>query len=172
MGHALDNMMQDAIIRTKRMQATARCGCFKTDHASIATEVKIVDKLREEGTSRRAGREKFLERAWQWKEQYGGRIVEQLKTSTSCDWARERFTMDEGRNRAVNEFFVLYNKSLIYAHRIINLFLSANGALGRGGGVCGGSVAPVAHPLPAEDGGEGTGSDHAARDHARHTAWP
>ena len=124
MGHALDNMMQDAIIRTKRMQGFAALWVPGTDHASIATEVKIADKLREEGTSKEElGREKFLERAWQWKEEYGGTIVNQLKKlGSSCDWSRERFTMDEGCSRAVNEFFVsLFEKGLIYrGDRIIN----------------------------------------------------
>ena len=124
MGHALDNMMQDAVIRTKRMQGYAALWVPGTDHASIATEVKIADKLREEGTSKEElGREKFLERAWQWKEQYGGTIVNQLKKlGSSCDWSRERFTMDEGCSKAVNEFFVrLYDKGLIYrGDRIIN----------------------------------------------------
>ena len=124
MGHALDNMMQDAIIRTKRMQGFAALWLPGTDHASIATEVKIVDKLREEGTSKEElGREKFLERAWEWKKEYGGRIVKQLrKLGSSCDWSRERFTMDEGCSKAVNAFFVqLYKKGLIYrGDRIIN----------------------------------------------------
>jgi valyl-tRNA synthetase len=124
MGHALDNMMQDAIIRTKRMQGFAALWLPGTDHASIATEVKLVDKLREEGTSKEEiGREKFLERAWEWKKEYGGRIVKQLrKLGSSCDWQRERFTMDEGCSRAVNTFFVqLYKKGLIYrGDRIIN----------------------------------------------------
>lgn len=124
MGHALDNMIQDAIIRTKRMQGFVALWLPGTDHASIATEVKIVDKLKEEGTSKeQLGREKFLERAWEWKEKYGGRIIEQLKKlGSSCDFSRERFTMDEGCSRAVTEFFVrLYNKGLIYkGDRIIN----------------------------------------------------
>ncbi|MFA5675786.1 MAG: valine--tRNA ligase [Christensenellales bacterium] len=124
MGHALDNMMQDAIIRAKRMQGFSALWLPGTDHASIATEAKIVDKLRNEGTSKEElGREKFLERAWEWKRQYGGRIVEQLKKlGSSCDWSRERFTMDEGCSRAVTEFFVrLYRKGLIYkGDRIIN----------------------------------------------------
>ena len=124
MGHALDNMMQDAIIRTKRMQGYAALWLPGTDHASIATELKIAEKLREEGTSKEeVGREEFLRRAWEWKEKYGGRIVEQLKKlGSSCDWGRERFTMDEGCSRAVTEFFVrLYDKGLIYrGDRIIN----------------------------------------------------
>lgn len=124
MGHALDNMLQDALIRTKRMQGYSALWMPGTDHASIATEVKIVDALREEGTSKEdLGRERFLERAWEWKAQYGGRIVEQLKKlGSSLDWERERFTMDEGCNRAVREVFVrLYEKGLIYqGNRIIN----------------------------------------------------
>ena len=124
MGHALDNMMQDAIIRTKRMQGYSTLWMPGTDHASIATEVKIVDALRSEGTSKEElGREKFLERAWQWRSEFGGRIVEQLKKlGSSLDWERERFTMDEGCSRAVREVFVrLYEKGLIYqGNRIIN----------------------------------------------------
>jgi len=124
MGHALDNMMQDAIIRMKRMQGYAALWLPGTDHASIATEAKITEKLKEEGTTKEEiGRKEFLRRAWEWKEQYGGRIVEQLKKlGSSCDWSRERFTMDEGCSRAVNEFFVrLYEKGLIYrGDRIIN----------------------------------------------------
>ncbi len=124
MGHALDNMIQDAIIRTKRMQGYQALWMPGTDHASIATEVKIVDKLAEEGIKKEdLGRDGFLERAWEWKAQYGGRIVEQLKQlGSSLDWERERFTMDEGCSRAVREVFVrLYNKGLIYqGNRIIN----------------------------------------------------
>lgn len=160
MGHALDNMLQDAIIRTKRMQGYAALWVPGTDHASIATEVKIADKLREEGTSKEElGREKFLERAWQWKEEYGSTIVNQLKKlGSSCDWSRERFTMDEGCNRAVNEFFVtLFDKGLIYrGDRIINWCPDCETAL---------SDAEVEYEehashfwymrYPAEDGGEG-----------------
>ena len=124
MGHALDNTMQDIIIRFKRMQGFCALWLPGTDHASIATELKIVEKLKEEGlTKEELGREKFLERAWQWKEQYGGRIVEQLKSlGSSCDWKRERFTMDEKLSEAVIEVFVrLYEKGLIYrGERIIN----------------------------------------------------
>ncbi|MBP5662017.1 MAG: valine--tRNA ligase [Clostridia bacterium] len=124
MGHALDNMMQDAIIRFKRMQGYAALWVPGTDHASIATEVKIVDALAKEGIKKEdLGRERFLERAWEWKRQYGGRIVEQLKKlGSSCDWERERFTMDEGCSKAVTEVFVkLYEKGLIYhGSRIIN----------------------------------------------------
>lgn len=124
MGHALDNMMQDAIIRFKRMQGYETLWLPGTDHASIATEVKIIDALAKEGkTKYDLGREKFLHRAWEWKAQYGGRIVEQLKRiGSSCDWQRERFTMDEGCSKAVTQIFIsLYNKGLIYqGNRIIN----------------------------------------------------
>ena len=124
MGHALDNMMQDAIIRFKRMQGYEALWLPGTDHASIATEVKIIDALAKEGkTKYDLGRDKFLQRAWEWKAQYGGRIVEQLKRiGSSCDWQRERFTMDEGCSKAVTQIFIsLYNKGLIYqGNRIIN----------------------------------------------------
>ncbi|MCM1570238.1 MAG: class I tRNA ligase family protein, partial [Roseburia sp.] len=108
MGHALDNTMQDILIRFKRMQGYNALWQPGTDHASIATEVKIIEKLKEEGIDKHAlGREKFLERAWDWKKEYGGRIVSQLKKlGSSCDWDRERFTMDEGCNEAVTEVFV------------------------------------------------------------------
>lgn len=124
MGHALDNTLQDILIRFKRMQGYEALWVPGTDHASIATEAKVVEKLKEQGISKEEiGREKFLEHVWDWKKQYGGRIVEQLKKiGSSCDWDRERFTMDEGCNRAVKEVFVkLYNKDLIYrGERIIN----------------------------------------------------
>ena len=124
MGHALDNTMQDILTRFKRMQGYEALWLPGTDHASIATEAKIVEKMREEGiTKEDLGREKFLDRAWQWKAQYGGRIVSQLKKiGSSCDWDRERFTMDEGCSKAVKEVFVnLYNKGQIYrGERIIN----------------------------------------------------
>ncbi len=124
MGHALDNTLQDILIRFKRMQGYNALWVPGTDHASIATEAKIVEAMREEGiTKEELGREGFLERAWKWKEQYGGRIVSQLKKmGSSCDWDRERFTMDEGCNHAVKEVFVkLYEKGLIYrGERIIN----------------------------------------------------
>ncbi|RKI38290.1 valine--tRNA ligase [bacterium D16-51] len=124
MGHALDNALQDILIRFKRMQGYEALWVPGTDHASIATEAKVVEKLKEEGISKEEiGREKFLEHVWDWKKQYGGRIVEQLKKiGSSCDWDRERFTMDEGCNKAVKEVFVkLYNKELIYrGERIIN----------------------------------------------------
>lgn len=124
MGHALDNTLQDIIIRWKRMQGYSTLWLPGTDHASIATEVKIVESLAKEGkTKNDLGREEFLNRAWTWKDQYGGRIVDQLKKmGSSLDWSRERFTMDEGCNKAVVEVFVkLYEKGLIYrGDRIIN----------------------------------------------------
>ena len=125
MGHGLDNTIQDAIVRFRRMQGYETLWMPGTDHASIATEVKIVEQMKkEEGLSKEdVGRDGFMERAWKWKAQYGGRIVEQLKKlGTSCDWDRERFTMDEGCNHAVKSIFVkLYNKGLIYkGSRIIN----------------------------------------------------
>ena len=124
MGHALDETLQDILIRFRRMQGYAALWLPGTDHASIATEAKIVEALRKEGLSKEdLGREKFLERAWAWKEQYGGRILSQLKKlGSSCDWQRERFTLDEGCSKAVREVFVrLYEKGLIYrGERIIN----------------------------------------------------
>ncbi len=124
MGHALDNTLQDILIRFKRMQGYETLWMPGTDHASIATEAKIVEAMKEEGlTKEDIGREAFLDRAWAWKEKFGGRIVSQLKKmGSSCDWERERFTMDEGCNRAVNEVFVkYYEKGLIYrGERIIN----------------------------------------------------
>ncbi len=132
-GHALDESIQDSIIRFKRMQGYEALWLPGTDHASIATEVKIVDKLREEGlTKEEIGREEFLKRAWEWKNKYGGRIVEQLKRlGSSCDWSRLAFTMDEKCSRAVKEVFVnLYNKGLIYqGKRIINWCPSCRTAL-------------------------------------------
>ena len=124
MGHALDNTLQDILIRFKRMQGFDTLWLPGTDHASIATEAKIVEKMREEGiTKEDIGRDGFLERAWDWKKQYGGRIIEQLKKlGSSCDWDRERSTLDEGCNKAVNEVFVrLYEKGLIYrGNRMVN----------------------------------------------------
>ncbi|MBQ9692151.1 MAG: valine--tRNA ligase [Clostridia bacterium] len=124
MGHALDNTLQDILIRYKRMSGYGTLWLPGTDHASIATEAKIVEAMRKEGlTKEDLGRDGFLERAWAWKEQYGGRIIEQLKKiGSSCDWTRERFTLDEGCSRAVREVFLrLYNKGLIYrGERIIN----------------------------------------------------
>ena len=124
MGHALDNTLQDCLTRFKRMQGYSALWLPGTDHASIATEAKVVEKLREQGISKEElGREGFLEKVWDWKHEYGGRIVKQLrKLGSSADWERERFTMDEGCNEAVKEVFVnLYNKKLIYrGERIIN----------------------------------------------------
>ena len=124
MGHALDETLQDILIRDKRMQGYSALWLPGTDHASIATEAKIVEAMRKEGLSKEdLGRDGFLERAWAWKRQYGGRIIEQLKKlGSSCDWERERFTLDEGCSKAVKEVFVrLYEKKLIYrGERIIN----------------------------------------------------
>ena len=124
MGHAMDNTMQDILIRFKRMQGYAALWVPGTDHASIATEAKVVEDMRKDGlTKEDLGREKFLERAWAWKNKYGGRIVKQLRTlGSSCDWDRERFTMDEGCSDAVKEVFVrLYNEGKIYqGNRMVN----------------------------------------------------
>ena len=124
MGHALDETLQDILIRWKRMSGYSALWLPGTDHAAIATEAKIVEAMRKEGVSKEdLGREGFMERAWAWKEKYGGRIVEQLKKlGSSCDWSRERFTMDEGCSKAVKEAFVnYYEKGLIYrGERIIN----------------------------------------------------
>lgn len=124
MGHALDNTLQDILIRWKRMQGYSALWLPGTDHASISTEVKIIDKLAKEGiTKEDLGREEFLKRAWKWKEQYGSTIVNQLKKlGNSCDWDRERFTMDEGLSKAVTEVFVrLYEKGYIYkGEKLIN----------------------------------------------------
>jgi len=124
MGHALDNTMQDILIRFKRMQGYNALWQPGTDHASIATEVKVIDTLREQGiTKADLGRDGFLEKCWEWRKEYGGRIVNQLKKlGSSCDWDRERFTMDEGCNRAVTEVFVkMHEKGWIYkGNRIIN----------------------------------------------------
>ena len=124
MGHALDNTLQDILIRWRRMQGYEALWMPGTDHASIATEAKVVEAMREEGlTKEMLGRDGFLERAWAWKEKYGNRIVSQLKTiGSSCDWERERFTMDEGCSMAVKEVFVrLYEQGLIYrGNRMVN----------------------------------------------------
>ena len=161
MGHAMDQSLQDVLIRFKRMQGFSALWLPGSDHASIATEVKVVEKLKaEEGkTKEDIGREAFLERAWAWKEEYGGRINEQVrKLGNSCDWSRERFTMDDGCNKAVNEHFVrLYEKGLIYkGSRLINWCPTCGSAL---------SDIEVEHVdkngkywyfrYPAEDGGEG-----------------
>ena len=124
LGHAFDETLQDALVRVKRMQGYAALWIPGTDHAGIATQIKVEEMLRKEGKTRYDyGREKFIELVWDWKKKYGGRIVEQLKSlGSSCDWDRERFTMDEGCSRAVREVFVsLYEKGLIYkGNRIIN----------------------------------------------------
>jgi len=124
MGHALDNTMQDILIRYKRMQGYNTLWVPGTDHAAISTEVKVTNQLKDEGIDKKElGREKFLERTWQWKEEYAGTIEKQLeKLGVSCDWDRERFTMDEGCSKAVEEVFIrLYEKGYIYkGSRIIN----------------------------------------------------
>ena len=124
MGHALDNTLQDILTRYKRMAGYSTLWIPGTDHASIATEAKIVEQMRKEGIYKDdIGREKFLERAWEWKAKYGGRIVEQLKKmGSSCDWSHERFTMDEGCSEAVKDVFIkYYEQGLIYrGERIIN----------------------------------------------------
>ncbi len=124
MGHALDNTMQDILTRYKRMQGYEALWQPGTDHAAIATEVKVIDKLKKEGIDKNdLGREGFLEKAWEWREEYGGRIINQLhRLGSSADWDRERFTMDEGCSEAVKEVFIrLYEKGYIYkGSRIIN----------------------------------------------------
>ena len=124
LGHAFNNTLQDILIRFKRMQGYAALWLPGTDHAGIATQIRVEEELRKEGLSRYdIGREKFIEKVWEWKHTYGSRIVEQLKKlGSSCDWSRERFTMDEGCSKAVREVFVsLYEKNLIYrGNRIIN----------------------------------------------------
>lgn len=161
MGHALDQTLQDVLTRWKRMQGFSALWLPGTDHASIATEVKVADKIRtEEGiTKEELGREEFLKRAWEWKKVYGGKITEQVrKLGNSCDWERERFTMDEGCNKAVIDTFIkLYEKGLIYrGNRLINWCPSCGTSL---------SDAEVEHEdktgkyyyfrYPGADGGEG-----------------
>ena len=117
MGHALDETMQDILIRFKRMQGYEALWQPGTDHAAIATEVKVIEKLKEQGINKEdLGREEFLKHAWAWKEEYGGKIINQLKKlGASADWDRERFTMDEGCSKAVKEVFIrLYEKGYIY----------------------------------------------------------
>ena len=126
MGHALDNTLQDILIRWHRMRGDDTLWMPGTDHAGIATQIKVEEMLKkEEGKSRYdLGRDAFIERVWKWKKQYGDRITRQLRSlGASCDWERERFTMDEGCSQAVREVFVsLYEKGLIYqGHRITNL---------------------------------------------------
>lgn len=124
MGHALNATLHDILIRWKRMQGAQALWLPGTDHAGIATQNVVERQLEAEGIDRhKLGRENFIKRVWQWKEEYGGRIITQLKTvGSSCDWSRERFTMDEGLSRAVREVFVrLYDEGLIYrAERLIN----------------------------------------------------
>ncbi len=125
MGHALDETIQDILVRTKRMQGYNALWIPGTDHAGIATQIKVEEDLRvnENLTRYDLGRDEFLKRVWAWKENFGDRIINQLKTlGCSCDWDRERFTMDDGCSKAVREVFVnLYNKGLIYqGSRIIN----------------------------------------------------
>ena len=161
MGHALDQTLQDVLTRFKRLQGYSALWLPGSDHASIATEVKVVDRIRqEEGLEKEElGREEFLKRAWAWKEEFGGKITKQCrKLGDSCDWSRERFTMDEGCNKAVNHFFVkLYEKGLIYrGNRLINWCPECGTSL---------SDAEVEHEdkngmywyfrYPAADGGEG-----------------
>ena len=161
MGHALDQTLQDVLTRFKRLQGYSALWLPGSDHASIATEVKVVEKLRQdEGLEKEdIGREEFLKRAWDWKRIYGGKITKQCrKLGDSCDWSRERFTMDEGCNRAVNHFFVkLYEKGYIYrGNRLINWCPKCGTSL---------SDAEVEHEdkngkywyfrYPAADGGEG-----------------
>ncbi len=133
MGHAMDCILQDAPVRYHRMKGDPTLWLPGTDHAAIATEVKIVDAMRKEGLTKAGiGREAFLKRAWDWKKEFGGRIVhQQRKMGVSCDWSRERFTMDEGCSRAVREVFVrLYEKNLIYrGQRMINWCPSCRSAL-------------------------------------------
>ena len=133
MGHAMDCILQDAPVRYHRMKGDPTLWLPGTDHAAIATEVKIVEAMREEGLTKQSiGREAFLERAWNWKREYGGRIVhQQRKMGVSCDWSRERFTMDEGCSKAVREVFVrLYERDLIYrGQRMINWCPACRSAL-------------------------------------------
>ena len=133
MGHALDNALQDILIRFRRMQGYNTLWMPGTDHAGIATQIKVEEMLASEGLTRYdVGREKFIEKVWEWKGQYGDRIIKQLKSlGASCDWQRERFTMDEGCSKAVREVFVsLYEKGLIYqGHRITNWCPRCNTAL-------------------------------------------
>jgi valyl-tRNA synthetase len=133
MGHAFDDTLQDILIRWKRMQGYSSLWMPGTDHAGIATQIKVEEMLAKDGISRYdLGREKFIEKVWEWKHQYGSRIITQLKSiGASCDWRRERFTMDEGCSKAVREVFVsLYEKGLIYqGNRITNWCPRCNTAL-------------------------------------------
>ena len=139
MGHALDETLQDILIRVRRMQGYNALWIPGTDHAGIATQIKVEETSRkEEGLTRYdLGREKFLERVWDWKDKYGNRIIRQIKKlGCSCDWERERFTMDEGLSAAVRHTFCnLYNKGLIYrGYRIINWCTSCRHRTFRCGG--------------------------------------
>ncbi len=160
MGHAMDCILQDAPIRYHRMKGDPTLWLPGTDHAAIATEVRIVDAMRKEGLTKESiGREAFLERAWKWKKEYGGRIVhQQRKMGISCDWSRERFTMDEGCSRAVREVFVrLYEKGLIYrGNRMINWCPSCRSALSDAEVVYKDQASHLWHiRYPGADGGEG-----------------
>ena len=130
MGHVLNNTMQDILIRRARMDGKEACWVPGTDHASIATETKVVNMLAEKGIDKDSlTREQFLEHAWEWKKKYGGIIISQLqKLGCSCDWERERFTMDDGYHKAVLESFVkLYEKGLIYrGYRLVNWCPASN----------------------------------------------
>ena len=148
----MDNTLQDVLIRYKRMSGFEALWLPGTDHASIATEVKIVEKLAEQGIDKRdIGRDAFLEKAWEWKKEYGGTIVDQLKKlGSSCDWEKERFTMDAGCNRAVTKVFVdLYEKGLIYRGQPHHQLVSGlqDRPFRRGGGVRGTGKPPVARAL-------------------------
>ena len=183
MGHALDCTLQDILTRFKRMQGYSTLWVPGTDHAGIATQIKVEEELRvKEGLTRYdLGREKFLQRVWKWKEEYGNRIVEQQKKmGVSCDWSRSRFTMDEGCSKAVRETFCeLYDKGLIYkGSRIINwcphcitaLRRRGAGTQPRGaprrGGVCGQARPPVVYPLsPGRRQRRSGGGHHPSRDH-------
>ncbi len=160
MGHAMDCVLQDSLIRYHRMKGDPTLWLPGTDHASIATEVKVMDKLREQGISKEEiGREGFLEHAWEWKREYGGRITKQLRRmGASCDWSRERFTMDAGCSEAVNEVFVrLYEQGLIYrGDRIINWCPVCKTALSDAEVEYESQASHLWHiRYPAADGGEG-----------------
>ncbi len=160
MGHAMDCILQDAPIRYHRMKGDPTLWLPGTDHAALATEVRIVDALRKEGLSKKTlGREAFLERAWNWKKEYGGRIVhQQRKMGVSCDWSRERFTMDEGCNKAVREVFVrLFEKGLIYrGQRMINWCPACRSALSDAEVVYSEQASHLWHiRYPGADGSEG-----------------
>ena len=171
MGHAMDAAMQDVLIRFKRMQGYSALWIPGVDHAGIATQIRVEEELRKEGKTRYdLGREKFLERVWAWKHQYGDRIVEQQKRlGASCDWDRARFTMDEGCSKAVREVFVnLYEQGLIYkGSRIIN-WPFRHGPVRCRGRICRQARPSVACALSAGRRlRRGHHRDDPARDHAR-----